>query len=200
LVEGSDRNRNELTRRQVSAVAVTLFVWAAPTVDHPDEAARLLEPYYERGDAGAFDSSPDIAIVSDELRRRFPDAEGGPWAEGLPPTEVDRVLRLTILRSADATVVNEIVEVAHEHSLVVYDPQGPSFYLPRRAVAAPIPPLSLGAYLKVIGMGIAAAGVFLLGWWIQVAVVKWVLMIVGAFFVTVVLFLLGVLIVRPGRR
>jgi len=179
-------------------VGVTFFLWAAPTVDHPDEAARLLEPYYERGDASAFESSPNIAIVSDELRRRFSDPEGEPWAEGLPPKVVDRVLRLAIHPSADATIVNEIVEVAHEYRLVVYDPQGPSFYLPRRVVAAPVPPPRLGDYLKVMGMGIAAVGVFLLGWWIQVPVLTWALMIVGGFFLTVILFLLGVMIVRPG--
>jgi hypothetical protein len=184
-------------------VSITLILWKAPIVDHPDEATRLLGPYYERGEAGAFESSPDIARVSNELRRRFPDLDRGPWADGLPPKEVDRVLRLAIRRSADADVVNQIVELARTYDLVVYDPQGPSFYLPYPVVAGPrgsIPRPSVGAYLKVVVMGLAAAGVFVLGWWIQVPVLGAILMIVGGFFVTVIAFLLGILIFRPERR
>lgn len=184
----------------VSAVSITLILWKAPIVDHPDEAARLLGPYYERGETSAFESSPDISRVSNELRRRFPDSERGPWADGLPPTEVDRVLRLAIRRSADASVVNEIVELARTYDLVVYDPQGPAFYLPHQVVARPIPRPSVGVYLRVIVMGLAAASVFVLGWRIQVPVLDWILMIAGGFFLTVILFLLCLMIFRPGQR
>ena len=99
-------------------MSITLLLGTAPILGHPDEASRLLAPYYERGEANAFESSPDIARVSNELRRRFPDLEGGPWADGFPPKEVDRVLRLAIRRSADASVVNEIVELARTYDLV----------------------------------------------------------------------------------
>ena len=183
-------------------MSITLILWKAPVLDHPDDAARLLGAYYERGGASAFESSPDIATVWNELRRRFPDSERGPWADGLPPTEVDRVLRLAIRRSADADVVNEIVELARTYDLVVYDPQAPGFYLPYPVVPrpGPIPRPSAGAYLKVVVMGLAAAGVFALGWWIRVPVLHWILMIVGGFFATVILFLLGILIFRPEPR
>lgn len=184
-------------------MSMTLILWKAPVVAEPDDATRLLEPYYERGDDSAFLPSPDIATVSNELRRRFPDVEDGPWAGGLPPTEVDRVLRLTIRWSADADVLNEIVEVAREYDLIAYDPQGPSFYMPHPVPTGPIAPMprpSVRDHLKVIAMGVVAGGVFLLGWWIQVPVLDWILMLVGGFFLTVILFLLGILIVRPERR
>ena len=184
-------------------VSITLILWKAPVLDHPDEAVRLLEPYYERRDDSAFEPSLGLAKVSNELRRRFPNVEKGPWAEDLPPKEVDRLLLLTIRRSADVAVLDEIVELARENDLVVYDPQGPSFYLPFPVPTGPIPPLprtTAREYLKVIVMGVVAAGVFLLGWWIQVPVLNWILMIAGGFFFTVILFLFGILIVRPGRR
>ena len=174
---------------------MTLILWKAPVVDDPDEAARLLEPYYERSDDSAFEPSPDIAAVSKELLRRFPDLQNGPWADELPPKQVDRVLLLTIRWSADNAVLNAIIGLAREKDLVVYDPQGPSLYLPRDPVETePVPPPSVGDLLKVTAMGIVAAGVFLLGWWIPVPIVGWILMIVGGFFVSVVLFLLGILI------
>jgi hypothetical protein len=136
---------------------MTLILWKGPVVDEPDDAARLLAPYYERSDDTVFESSLGLAKVSNELRRRYPAVERGPWADDLPPKEVDRVLVLEIRWSADAAVL-------------------------------------------VIAMGIVAAGVFLLGWRIQVPVLDWILMIVGGFFFTVILFLLGIFAVRPDRR
>ena len=182
---------------------MTLILWKAPLVEEPDEAARLLAPYYERGDDSAFASNSGLARVSNELRRRFPDAENGPWADGLPPKEVDRVLRLTIRWTADADVLNEIVELAREYDLIVYDPQGPSFYLPHPVPVGPIPANprpSVRDHLKLVAMGAVAAGVFLLGLWIPVPVLDWILMLVGGFFLTVILVLLGAFIILPGRR
>ena len=51
-----------------------LFLWKAPVVSDADEAARLLEPYYDREDDSAFHPSAAVATVSNELLRRFPDA------------------------------------------------------------------------------------------------------------------------------
>ncbi len=45
---------------------------------------------------------------------------------------------------------------------------------------------------------LAAAGVFWLGWRIDVPVLSWVLMIVGGFFLAVLVFLLGILLFGPG--
>ena len=46
-------------------------------------------------------------------------------------------------------------------------------------------------------MELAAAGVFLLGWRIDVPVLDWILMITGGFFFSVVVFLLGILLFGP---
>jgi hypothetical protein len=176
---------------------MTINLWTAPVVDDPDEAARLLEPYYERGDDSAFQSSGDIAKVSDELLRRFPDAEDGPWADS-PPEQTDRVLLLGIRWGADNAVIDAIVELAREHELVLYDPQGPDVHLPSDPLeSGPIPPPGLVDHLKILLMGLAAAGVFWLGWRIDVPVLDWLLMIVGGFFLTVIVFLLGIFIFGP---
>jgi hypothetical protein len=53
-------------------MSMTLILWKAPVVDDPDEAKALLEPWYESEDDSAFEPSPDIAKVADELRRRWP--------------------------------------------------------------------------------------------------------------------------------
>ncbi len=51
-------------------------------------------------------------------------------------------------------------------------------------------------YFKFLLIGLAAAGVFWLGWRIDVPVLNWPLTIIG-FFVTVVVFLLGILLLGP---
>ena len=176
---------------------MTLFVWKAPLVEDAAEAERLLQPFHNSGDDSAFQPSADIARVSRELLRRFPEAEDGPWADS-PPEESDRLLLLSIRWGADNAVINAITKLAREHELVLYDPQGPDVHLPGDPVeGVPIPPPRLIDYLKILLMGVAAAGVFWLGWRIDVPVLRWILMIVGGFFFLVVVFLIGIILFEP---
>ena len=173
-------------------MSMTLILWKAPLVADEDEAQRLLQPYYDHEDDSAFAPSADIGAVSAELLRRFPDAEDGPWAD-LPPEQTERLLLLSIRWSADNAVLEAIEQLAREHGLVLYDPQGPDVHLPTDPIdSGPTPPPGIGAYLTVALIGLAAAAVFWLGWRIDVPVLDWLLMIVGGFFVSVVVFLLGI--------
>ena len=179
---------------------MTLILWKAPVVDDPDEAAELVRPYYDREDDSAFQPSAALATVADELLRRFPDADDGPWTDG-PPESSGRLLVLGIRWHADPAVTDAVVELARQHELVLYDPQGPSVYLPHDPVdAGPVEPPSLLDHLMIVLMGVAAAGVFWLGWWIDVPVLEWILMLVGGFFVSVVLFLLWIFIFEPREK
>ena len=176
---------------------MTLILWKAPVVDDPDEAAELVRPYYDREDDSAFQPSAALATVADELVRRFAD---GPWTDG-PPESSGRLLVLGIRWHADAAVSDAVIELARQHELVLYDPQGPSVYLPDDPVdAGPDEPPRLLDYLKIVLVGVAAAGVFWLGWWIEVPVLEWILMLVGGFFVSVVLFLLVLFIFAPREK
>ena len=179
---------------------MTLLLWKAPVVVDADEAERLLQPYYDRGDDSAFEPSAAIATVSNELLRRFPEAGHGPWAD-TPPEQTDRLLLLSIRWGADDAVIDAIVELAREHQLVLYDPQGPDVTLPTDPVdSGPIPGPTLFDHVKILGIGLAAAGVFWLGWRIDVPVLEWVLMISGGFVVTVVVFLLGIFMFGPKEE
>ena len=115
-----------------------------------------------------------------------------------PQNQTDRLLLLGIRWGADNAVLDAIVELAREHELVLYDPQGPDVRLPGDPVeSGPIPRPRLVDYFMVLLMGLAAAGVFWLGWRIDVPVLNWLLMIIGGFFVTVVVFLLGTFMFGP---
>ena len=154
----------------------------------------MLKPYYDREDESAFESSADVRKVSSELLRRFPEADDGPWADG-PPGESDRILFLSIRWGADDAVIDAITELAREHELVVYDPQGPDVHLPGDPVDSdPAPPPRVMDYVTIALMAVVAAGVTFLGWWIDVPVLDWVLMIVGGFFVAVTVFVLGAML------
>ena len=178
-------------------MSMTLLLWKAPVTDDPDVVERLVEPYYEHSDDSAFESSPDLAAFASELRARYPEP-GGPWADGL--NESDRILMLSIRWGAENSFIDAIVELAEKHELVLYDPQGgPDITLPgvEDTPAEPDRPHSVVDYLKFVGMGMLAAGVFWLGWTIDVPVLNWILMIVGGFFVLVIVFLLVILRAGP---
>jgi hypothetical protein len=178
-------------------MSMTLILWKAPLVDDEDEAQRLLKPYYDREDDSAFEPSADIGLVSNELLRRFPDAEDGPWAD-FPPEQTERLLLLDIRWGADNAVLDAIEELAREHGLVLYDPQGPHVQLPTDPIeSGPTPPPRIADYLTIVLIGLAAAAVFWLGWRIDVPVLDWLLMIVGGFFVSVVVFLLSIFMFGP---
>lgn len=178
---------------------MTLILWKAPVVSDADEAKDLLEPYYEREDDSALEPFADLAVVKSELLRRFPEAAGGPWAD--PMEETGRVLMVHIRWGADNAVIDAVVELARKHGLVYYDPQGPDVLLPTDPIdSGPAPPPRLVDYLKILLLGLLAAGVFWLGWWIDVPVLDWVLMIVGGFFVSVIVFLFGIFIFGPKEE
>jgi hypothetical protein len=178
-------------------MSMTLILWKAPLVDDPDEAENLLEPYHETGDDSAFEASPDIARMADELRERFPAGEGSPWAS-FPPDQTERILSLDIRWGADTDVVDQIGALARDYGLVLYDPQGPDITLPTEPLEpAPVERIRLRDYLKIMPIGLAAAGVFWLGWWIDIPVLNWLLMIVGGFFFSVVVFLFWIFLFPP---
>jgi hypothetical protein len=171
-------------------MSMTLLLWKAPVVADSDEAEVLLQPYYDRSDDTAFEPSPDVAKVAGELRRRFPESDDGPWGDSAPE-ENDRILFLSIRWGADNAVIDAITELAREHELILYDPQGPDVHLPDDPVEPeePASPPKLMDYLWLAGMALIAAGVFWLGWRIDVPVLGWVLMIAGGFFFTVIMFM-----------
>ncbi len=100
-------------------------------------------------------------------------------------------------------MIDAIVELAREHELVLFDPQGPDVHLPDEDDAEDS---GRGAsprrrdYLFFVLIGLASAGVLWLGWWIDVPVLGWLLMLVGGFFLSVVLFLFWILIFEPRRE
>jgi len=141
-------------------MSMTLILWKAPIVDDPEEAEALTEPWYRTGDDSAFEPSPDVATVAEELRRLYPwrdlsneetvarlseeerqrytpealkeirGVDGGEPFADLPFHQTDRLLAIDVRWGADDEVIAAIVALARKYELVLYDPQGPDVFLP----------------------------------------------------------------------
>lgn len=53
-------------------MSMSLYLWKAPVVDDPAEAAQLVDRYFEHNDESAFEPSPDIAATAEELLQLYP--------------------------------------------------------------------------------------------------------------------------------
>lgn len=164
-----------------------------PSSDIEKMAGRLLQLYPFRVVYG----DEALATLSERDRRDYSDeaiaeivtagvyveGENSPWAE-LPFYQSDRLLGLSIRWSADNSALDAIVEVAAEHDLVLYDPQGPDVYL---AKEAPEPqtdekPTAKDYFQVVMLFALIAGATFLAWWFIPWGWVRWPLVAVGLFF------------------
>ena len=53
-------------------MSMDLYLWKSPVTDDEEEAKRLVDRYFDRGEQGVFEPSPDIAAAADELKRLYP--------------------------------------------------------------------------------------------------------------------------------
>ena len=165
-------------------MSMTLLLWKTPVVDDPDEAESLLGPYYESGDESAFAASDDLVRATDALFRAYPydDGDEMPWSD--PPMLSDRVATLDIRWGGDGAVLDTVLELAREHELVLYDPQGPDVHCPPWTPDDPAPDLphpSLGEYVRVLVLGAIGAVLIVVGWIASITVLSWLLIAVGVF-------------------
>ena len=120
--------------------------------------------------------------------------EDGPWSD-LPFEQTDNLLILNIRWSADDKVLDDIVRIGRERELVIYDPQGPSIYLPTDPIDEEAEEPRATATAKD-WLGILAMCAFLLtltyaAWLIPIGWLRWPAVIVAGFFAAAGLFVLG---------
>jgi hypothetical protein len=181
-------------------MSMTLILWKAPVVDDPDEAKRLLQPWYDHEDDSAFEPSDDIARAAEMLRSRWPDdyegepPDNNPWAD-MPFEQTDRLLSLDIRWGADDAAVAAIYVLAKKLGLVLYDPQGPDVFLPTDSIdPGAIPPPTVFEWLKGIAIAAALCAVTYAAWLIPWWWLKWPAVIVAGFIASAGLFVVGAMI------
>lgn len=167
-----------------------LYAWKRPLPSSEDEALTLVE-----GDETAFESSEDLLRFYDDLLERYPVLEWDGVEElddaqptwGVTAGRSDRLVGLNFTWSVPGEVLDEVVELALKHELVLYDPQGPSFHSPAELVVEPTrrDPAVLRQALvgTLIGAVVLGVGIVL-----PVPVLDWILIVVGGFIVVMGIF------------
>ena len=167
-----------------------LYAWKRPLPSSEDDARALVE-----GDESAFEPSADLLRFYDDLLERYPvlewdgveeldDTQSG-W--GVTAERSDRLVSLNFTWSVAGEVLDEVVELALEHKLVLYDPQGPGFHSPAELLVEPIrrDPAVLRQALVGTLIGAAVLGVGIV---LPVPVLDWILIVIGAFIVVMGIF------------
>ena len=146
-----------------------------------------------------------------ELRESgsYDQGKGGPWAD-LPFEQSDNLLVLNIRWSAHDGVLDDIVRLGREHQLVIYDPQGPSIYLPTDPVDEPAGEAraTVGDWISIIAICAFLLGLTYAAWLIPFGWLRWPAVIIAGFIAAAGLFVLGGMIaaalgfidVNEGRK
>ena len=102
-------------------------MWGSPVPANVKEAGALIAR-----SSNAFEASPALAAFVADLLREFPsiveDPKRSPWSVMPVPTE--RFLELNFSSRVKDADVLRVFALASQHGLIVYDPEGPSMYLP----------------------------------------------------------------------
>lgn len=210
-------------------MSMDLYLWKAPVTDDEEEAARLVDRYFDAKEQGVFEPSTDIATAAEELLRLYPywpisgeellasmsdeersryteqglaellehgsytQPENGPWSD-IPFEQTDNLLVLSIRWSADNKVLDDIVRIGRERELVIYDPQGPSVYLPDDPESEPDSPMTLWEALKTVPMAAILVGLTIAAWFIPIGWIRWPAVIVAGFIASAGVFVLGLMV------
>lgn len=187
-VTGDEEEARKLVDRYFAANEHGVFE-PSPDIAAVADELRRLHPYWP------VSGEELLAAMSEEERSQyteeglaelresgsFDQPEDGPWSD-LPFEETDNLLVLNIRWSADNEVLDDIVRLGREHELVIYDPQGPSVYLPDDPVEdAPDEPPSLRDHASIWAMTLGLAGLTYLAWLIPIGWLRWPAVAVGAF-------------------
>ena len=147
-----------------------------------------------------------LASMSEEERGRYTEeglaqlresgsysqGKGGPWAD-LPFEQSDNLLVLSIRWSAHEGVLDDIVRIGRERELVIYDPQGPSIYLPDDPIEedSEDPPPGFRDWLTITAVCAFLLALTYAAWLIPIGWIRWPAVIVAGFFAAAGLFVLG---------
>ena len=203
-------------------MSMTLILWKGPVVREVEDAEALLKPYYDRQDDRGFEASDAIAAFADDLRSLYPwreltneetvarmseeeraqwtpealkemrGVEGGEPFATIPFDQTERIVLVDIRWGADDGVVEDVMRLAEEHRLMLYDPQGPDIYPPdewhTEPTPGPPPQLTAGVVLRCVLMVVPFVAATCAAWFVPWVWLRWPLIAIGLFFTAAALF------------
>jgi hypothetical protein len=114
-------------------VSFDLFAWNVPVPGSAVQGGELLDRFFE-GDPETLGAGTPLQDFRAALVAEYPpledlaETEESPWA--MTPSESDRLVEIHLVWSAGDAVLLRIVELAIQHGVVLYDPQGPDVHSP----------------------------------------------------------------------
>jgi hypothetical protein len=198
-VTDDEEEAGKLVARYFDAQEQGLFEPSADIAGAAEELLRLY-PYWP------VPGEELVAAMSDEERSQYTEdglaqlresgsytqGKGGPWAD-LPFEQSDSLLQLSIRWSAHDGVLDDIVRIGRERELLIYDPQGPSLYLPTDPVQEPAEEAraTAGDWISIIAICAFMLGLTYAAWLIPIGWLRWPAVIVAGFVAAAGLFVLG---------
>lgn len=122
----------------------------------------------------------------------YSQGKGGPWAD-LPFEQSNNLLVLSIRWSAHDGVLDDIVRIGRERELVIYDPQGPSIYLPDDPIDEDTedPSPTFRDWFTIIAVCAFLLALTYAAWLIPIGWIRWPAVIIAGFVAAAGLFVLG---------
>lgn len=179
-----------------------LYAWKSPRDLDADGAAALVQRWHGEGAdpaASPFDPSEDVGWFHRELMRDEPeldvvsDAVRNPstrpvWlsTDSEPPA---RLVAIRLARDTPPEAVDDIFSLGVKYDLVVFDPRAHRVHLPLEEMAA----FASATFWPGGAVQAAVAGGFglllaIIGWFLPIPIVGWILIIVGGFLFVMAVF------------
>jgi hypothetical protein len=183
-------------------VTFDLYAWKAPRDLDADAAAALLRRWHDEGAepaASPFEPSEDVGWFHRELRKDQPEldvvSDAVPNLSTRPvwlSTDSEPPARLVAIRLAPDTTpdaVNDIFSLGVKYDLVLFDARAHRVHLPLDEMAA----YASATFWPNGAVQAALAGGFglvlaIVGWFLPIPIVGWILIIVGGFMFVMAVF------------
>ena len=181
---------------------VTLYVWNAPRVTDPAEAAELIRSWTEAGDAAEgrpFEASNEVHWFFNELVKDAPEVEATidgahehgteKWWWAADPGPTDRLAVLTLTEATPPGVVSEIFSIAAKYDLVVYDQSHEKVHLPLEAMTAYAEATFWpGGAIQAAVAGLIGAALAVGAWFVAIPILSGIVIVVGGFMAVMSIF------------
>jgi hypothetical protein len=183
-------------------VTFDLYAWKAPRDLDADGAAELVQRWRDEGAdpaASPFEPSEDVGWFHRELTKDEPEldvvSDAVPSSSTRPvwlATDQEPPARLVAIRLGSETTggaVNDIYSLAVKYDLVVFDPRTHRVHLPLDEMAAYASARFWpgGAVQAAVAGGIGLV-LAIVGWFLPIPIVGWILIIVGGFLFVMAVF------------
>jgi hypothetical protein len=165
-----------------------LIVWKGPVTSSEDEARALVDRWHN-DESGTFEPSRDVSRFYDALMQRYPALESfsdeelrsaaRPTYWAVTPERSDRIVDMSFSWSVPGEVIDDVMALARDHGLVLYDPQAPYVRLPDDDDEGT--PFGVHGFAWATLVGTFGALLAIVAWMLSIPILSGIIVVVGGF-------------------